>query len=98
MDLILSSETIYSPSSVPSLISTIRSLSTAQEQSERKREGKTETLVAAKVLYFGVGGGLVDFTQAAEADGAQVETIERGDGSDGSGSGVARGMIRIVYP
>jgi protein-histidine N-methyltransferase len=48
-------------------------------------------LVAAKVLYFGVGGGVSDFLRAVEATKARVETVlERKEG-------VGRKVMRVWW-
>ncbi|KAF8597628.1 hypothetical protein BDV93DRAFT_527303, partial [Ceratobasidium sp. AG-I] len=50
-DLVLTSETIYQPLSLPSLVQLLR-----------EATGSTGTcLVAAKLVYFGVGGGIKEF-------------------------------------
>lgn len=48
-------------------------------------------LVAAKILYFGVGGGVSDFLRAVEATRARVETVlERKEG-------VGRKVMRVWW-
>lgn len=48
-------------------------------------------LVAAKILYFGVGGGVSDFLRAVEATKARVETVlERKEG-------VGRKVMRVWW-
>lgn len=48
-------------------------------------------LVAAKVLYFGVGGGVSDFLRAVVATKARVETVlERKEG-------VGRKVMRVWW-
>lgn len=53
IDLILSSETIYSPETMPLLANIIIDL---------LRHPNSKALVAAKDYYFGVGGSVIDFT------------------------------------
>ncbi|KIK06010.1 hypothetical protein K443DRAFT_674583 [Laccaria amethystina LaAM-08-1] len=78
-DIILTSETIYSTSSLPSLIDKIHSVSATgggkplnvftSPQLSISRSITTPKylcLVAAKVLYFGVGGGVSEFTKLIE--------------------------------
>jgi protein-histidine N-methyltransferase len=49
-------------------------------------------LVAAKVLYFGVGGGVPDFTRAVKHDGGDLETLwDRKEG-------VGRVIMRVDWP
>lgn len=59
-DLILTSETIYSLESQPKLLSVLKELS---------MEGTGVVYVAAKTLYFGVGGGTDSFCRLVEGDG-----------------------------
>ena len=48
-------------------------------------------LVAAKILYFGVGGGVSDFLRAIKATKARVETVlERKEG-------VGRKVMRVWW-
>ncbi|CAE7206397.1 unnamed protein product [Rhizoctonia solani] len=61
-DLVLTSETIYQPTSLPSLIRLLRD-STGSS-------GKC--LVAAKLVYFGVGGGIREFEQALTVGGGNA--------------------------
>ncbi|KAF7305767.1 hypothetical protein HMN09_00730400 [Mycena chlorophos] len=57
-DIVLTSETIYRVDAVPALIQLLRAASGEQ----------TICLVAAKVLYFGVGGGVAEFVAALEKE------------------------------
>ena len=59
-NLILTSETIYSLESQPKLLSVLKHLSVP---------GTGVVYVAAKMHYFGVGGGVASFTQLVEEDG-----------------------------
>jgi protein-histidine N-methyltransferase len=85
-DLILSSETIYEVAALPTLVKLFRSSMSGPVNQEENRslesltEGLTistesRCLVAAKVLYFGVGGGIPDFKRAVEGTGGKVQTI-----------------------
>ncbi|EDR09503.1 uncharacterized protein LACBIDRAFT_189982 [Laccaria bicolor S238N-H82] len=78
-DIILTSETIYSTSSLPSLVDTMQSASATGgdkplnahtspqlTMSQSIVPAKYLCLVAAKVLYFGVGGGASEFTKLIE--------------------------------
>ena len=49
-------------------------------------------LVAAKVLYFGVGGGVQEFVKDVESQGGKVEDVW--DQRDG----VARKIMSIQWP
>ncbi|CAD6909887.1 unnamed protein product, partial [Tilletia laevis] len=89
-DVVLSSETVYSLSTLPSLVDILHVCCTAsasasaqhqhqhQHQHQQRAQGevaqasppqKTDTLclVAAKVLYFGVGGGVHSFINAVQS-------------------------------
>ncbi|KAG1741561.1 uncharacterized protein EDB91DRAFT_1131145 [Suillus paluster] len=73
-NLVLTSETIYCMESLPSLAAVMRGACNA--------EGPTDTyqylcLVAAKVLYFGVGGGVAEFVRCVRDldTGGTVETV-----------------------
>lgn len=71
-DLVLSSETVYSLSSLHSFCRVLHSLCwpTSQEQQDAGiAPYSTLCLVAAKVLYFGVGGGIDAFIRELEMQG-----------------------------
>ena len=71
-DLVLSSETVYSLSSLPSLCRVLHSLCwpTSKDQHDAGiAPNSTLCLVAAKVLYFGVGGGVDAFVRELEMQG-----------------------------
>ncbi|CAG8475277.1 8391_t:CDS:2 [Paraglomus brasilianum] len=59
-DIILTSETIYNISSMPKLYNVIK---------ESLKRPTGIAYVAAKTMYFGVGGGVLPFKQLVEADG-----------------------------
>ena len=62
-DCVLTSETIYREESIPPLLRVLR-------------ESKAEVcLVAAKVLYFGVGGGVQEFVKAVDKQGGKVQDV-----------------------
>ncbi|KAH9477610.1 Histidine protein methyltransferase 1 [Psilocybe cubensis] len=85
-DILLTSETIYRNESLQPLINLMRRA--CPDQSVNKTY---LCLVAAKVLYFGVGGGVSDFLQAVEKEKAAVETVlERK-------SGVGRKILRLRW-
>ncbi|KAJ8489435.1 hypothetical protein ONZ45_g13590 [Pleurotus djamor] len=72
-DLLLTSETIYRMDSLPSLIALMRNAC-------RSAEGTC--LVAAKVLYFGVGGGVSEFARQVEGAGKVSTVRENKVGAD----------------
>ena len=55
--LILTSETIYQPATLPAFVETLFGLLEDGEE----RGGEAVALVAAKKVYFGVGGGIDEF-------------------------------------
>ncbi|QRW10405.1 histidine protein methyltransferase [Ceratobasidium sp. AG-Ba] len=65
-DLVLTSETIYQPASLRSLVQLLRDGS-----------GSGDCLVAAKLVYFGVGGGILEFQRTlGEVDfNGRAETV-----------------------
>lgn len=58
-DILLTSETIYRNDSLPSLLDLMQTACSEKD---------SLCLVAAKVLYFGVGGGVSEFIRAVEKD------------------------------
>lgn len=71
-NLVLTAETIYRLDSLPSLVRLMRSACLSDDHT-----GEYLCLVAAKAVYFGVGGGVAEFTQCVEATNqeARVETV-----------------------
>lgn len=106
-DLVLTSETIYRPSSLPSLISLLRSSSTLSKVPLEETPPTSEflhpslsnidpdvpclCLVAAKVIYFGVGGGMAGFEKAIEEAGGRAETVFE------TKAGVTRRIIQVNW-
>lgn len=85
--LILASETIYSPNSVLHFSTTlIELLSAAQRNGQRAR-----ALVAAKQVYFGVGGGVNEFKAVLTRFGARAQTVWQSEGL-----GVRRIILEIT--
>ena len=77
--LVLASETIYSPDTLPSFIRVL---------AETARSSRV--LVAAKKVYFGVGGGVDDFVREWERIGGATDRVmEVGD------DGVARVVLSV---
>ena len=94
-DVVLTSETIYRMENLPSLVSLLHSACTGQGTNEGSRDGYS-CLVAAKMVYFGVGGGVIDFTNVVEGDRVQekrgkVETVWETD------TGVKRKVLSVVW-
>jgi hypothetical protein len=74
-DIVLTSETIYRTDSTPALLRLLRdaclgtSTSHAPMQETLDGSARYTCLVAAKVLYFGVGGGVAEFVEEIEKNG-----------------------------
>lgn len=85
---ILGAETIYSPFALDAFTQTVLSLM----RREQARGSAVATLVAAKKLYFGVGGSLDDFVAKARAAGAVVAPLRE------EAEGVRRGLVRCSLP
>jgi protein-histidine N-methyltransferase len=69
--LVLASETIYSPASLAPFVDTLlgflyASSSPSNSAGNDKAEAAAITLVAAKQIYFGVGGGVEEFRHALD--------------------------------
>ncbi|KAG8216363.1 hypothetical protein J3R82DRAFT_6444 [Butyriboletus roseoflavus] len=86
--LVFTSETIYHPSSLPSLVRIMRDACSEHEYL---------CLVAAKTIYFGVGGGVAEFVRCVRSiagergNGGQVETIWE------KSTGVSRKVMRVRW-
>ncbi|KAG9311856.1 hypothetical protein JVU11DRAFT_8108 [Chiua virens] len=82
--LVLTSETIYHPDSLPSLVRVMHNAAGDEQHT---------CLVAAKTVYFGVGGGIFEFVRCVESmvSGARVETIWD------KCSGVSRKVMRVWW-
>ncbi len=82
--MILASETIYSPDSLRDFNETLLVLLKSAPSSAR-------ALVAAKQIYFGVGGGVAEFTRDIHEGGAAVKTV-----SEISTAGVGRVILEVT--
>jgi protein-histidine N-methyltransferase len=93
-DIVLTSETIYSLPSLPSLLQLLKSASTIRtsELSSTMEVEKSLCLVACKRIYFGVGGGELEFKRRVSEMGATVESIW----GHGVGEGRSQGVGRVV--
>ena len=85
--ILLGSETIYSPFALEAFAVTV--FSVLGRQLELRRQA--ELFVAAKRLYFGVGGSLDDFVLKARNIGARVDTLRE------ETEGVRRGVVRCYF-
>jgi hypothetical protein len=82
---VIGAETIYSPTALKSFAETLIALLETMPGSEKN------ALVAAKNVYFGVGGSMVDFCDAVRARGAEVEQIRE------ESDGVRRSVVEVKY-
>jgi protein-histidine N-methyltransferase len=71
-DIVLASETIYRTDALSAFLGVLRVVM-------REAPQRTLCLVAAKVLYFGVGGGVQEFVRAVEDEGRTVQTVRCGN-------------------
>ncbi|KAL2022758.1 hypothetical protein VTK56DRAFT_4574 [Thermocarpiscus australiensis] len=86
--LLLGSETIYSPFALESFSSTV--LSILERERRERPSGTAKAVVAAKKLYFGVGGSLDDFIHKVKGLGAAVRTLSE------ETHGVHRGVVECM--
>ena len=84
--VILASETIYSPSTLSPFARTLLSLL-------KVTGGLSEGFVAAKRVYFGVGGGVQEFVEEMTRLGGRVNEIQ-----DSKDDGVGRAILRVSGP
>ena len=86
--LILASETIYSPSSILPFVKTLLSLLQAAEE----MGGRARAWIAAKKVYFGVGGGVDDFVATLTEMGGEVKVVWETEGD-----GVGRVILEVMW-
>ncbi|KAL4944353.1 hypothetical protein BDV06DRAFT_187654 [Aspergillus oleicola] len=82
---ILASETIYSPASLSAFSETLLSLL-------RRSSGKSRALIAAKKVYFGVGGGVDEFLSVVMGMSGSELVVER---KDVKSEGVGRIILEV---
>lgn len=85
--LILASETIYSPETISPFTMTLLELLKAAEDGG----GKATALVAAKKIYFGLGGGVDEFLTVLRQNGGQSKVVW-----EMKGEGVGRVILEIT--
>ncbi|KAL1960811.1 hypothetical protein VTO42DRAFT_6641 [Malbranchea cinnamomea] len=97
--LLFSSETIYSPDSLPDFVQLLVSIldRAADRQhspdSSNAKYSNPKALIAAKKLYFGLGGGIDSFVSTLkEMAGERASVIEKLDIND---QGVMRGVWEV---
>lgn len=86
--LLLGAETIYSPFALQAYTET--TFSVLLREQARQGVPPAVALVAAKRMYFGVGGSLDDFVERARQRGGDVTTLREEAG------GVRRGVVKCV--
>lgn len=93
--LILASETIYSPSSLDAFSQTL-----VQLLRREARSGKSRALVAAKKVYFGVGGGVDEFLHVLRRQPLpENEQLDARESSQVNSEGVGRIILEIsIHP
>lgn len=93
--LILASETIYSPSSLGVFSETLLEL-LRRSGGENITKDKSTALIAAKKVYFGVGGGVDEFLQVLDQQPLQdKESIRVTEQREITSGGVKRVVLKI---
>ncbi|MCJ1397372.1 hypothetical protein MMC11_000565 [Xylographa trunciseda] len=90
--LILASETIYSPSSIREFTQTVLALLKANSAGPADR---AVALVAAKRVYFGVGGGVNEFLAVLAEMGAYGQCVWDSSEAEGTRHGVGRCILEV---
>ncbi|KAK5092079.1 hypothetical protein LTR70_005044 [Exophiala xenobiotica] len=85
--LVLASETIYAPSSLGVFSNLLYDM---LNEERRMAPGRAEAFVAAKKVYFGVGGGVAEFEEEIKKLGGMSKTV-----LDVKGAGVGRVVLEI---
>lgn len=85
--LLLASETIYSPASLEIFSQMVLELLTPHDNGDSQR---TRALIAAKKVYFGVGGGVAEFEDTIRSHNGRLETV-----LDVKGAGVGRVILEV---
>lgn len=84
--LVLASETIYSPRTLTLFIETLLGILQAAKDANETAIG----LVAAKRVYFGVGGGVDEFLRISKEKGGEAKLVWESEGS-----GVGRVILEV---
>ncbi|KAL8654381.1 MAG: hypothetical protein Q9210_001541 [Variospora velana] len=87
--LILASETIYSPASTLAFAACLMETMRGCEE----EGGKARALVAAKMVYFGVGGGIDEFLSVLKEKGGKGKSAWE---MEGMGCGVGRCILEVT--
>lgn len=88
--LIMGAETIYSPFALTVFTETLLSILSQERDAQPRRQAMA--FVAAKRLYFGVGGSLDDFVERIRDLGAVVNLVRE------ETEGVRRGVVKCMLP
>lgn len=88
--LVLGAETIYSPFALTSFTETLLSILGKERSGQPSRDAVA--IVAAKRLYFGVGGSLDDFVDKIRELGVVVSMVRE------ETEGVRRGVVKCILP
>lgn len=88
--LVLGAETIYSPFALSSFTDTLLSILRRERDDQPSRPAVA--VIAAKRLYFGVGGSLDDFVDKVRELGVAVGTMRE------EAEGVRRGVVKCELP
>lgn len=87
--MVLASETIYSPASLRAFSETLISLLL-------KRSGTSKALIAAKKVYFGIGGGVDEFLSVLkDIEGESESKLKISEKLDVEDAGVGRIVLEI---
>jgi hypothetical protein len=81
--VVLAAETIYSPMALQSFTESLMAILEAEDK------GEPSALIAAKKVYFGVGGSIEDLCDAVRARGGRVEQIRE------ESDGVRRAVVEV---
>ncbi|GAA5835289.1 hypothetical protein JCM9279_004497 [Rhodotorula babjevae] len=90
-DVVLTSETVYAVESLPALLDLL------EAATARNDDAGALCLVACKRIYFGVGGGELEFRRRVEERGAEVEAVWGAGEGMGKSSGVGRTVMRVRW-
>lgn len=88
--LVMGAETIYSPFALTSFTETLLSILTKERNGQPSRQAVA--IIAAKRLYFGVGGSLDDFVDKIRDLGTTVTMVRE------ETEGVRRGVVKCNLP
>lgn len=87
--LVLAAETIYSPAALYAFADTLMAILTAEQVDTISGAKRATALVAAKKVYFGVGGSIEDFCAAVGARAGLVEQLREEE------DGVRRAVVGV---